>query len=177
MNSIINQSYRLIMFCKVILKFTKGSLKNQEYAYYQQTCVTVGRQDDCTIVIPETDTSVSRNHCQLTIDPPEVTVRDLESTNGTFLNGILIGRRQKTDGTEEIDIQSPTDFAMKPGDRLGLGKNCEIELIFVVQCAECFSDICQPEHYNEKKEPICDDCYEDFFYASYLPNEISKLKT
>jgi len=33
------------------------------------------------------DQLISRHHCQLDIDPPSLQVRDLGSTNGTFING------------------------------------------------------------------------------------------
>jgi hypothetical protein len=161
---------------QVVLKFTKGGLKHREYSYHQSESVTIGRQDDCSIVIPETDSSVSRCHCTLDINPPDVTVRDMGSTNGTFLNGLLIGRRKKSDETEELDIQPPTEFAMKPGDRLGLGKNCEIVLNLITQCAECFSEISLTEHVNANHEPICYDCYEDEYFDLYSKNETKNIK-
>jgi len=44
---------------------------------------------DCFVQLSgaERDQLISRHHCQLEIDPPAVRVRDLGSTNGTFLNG------------------------------------------------------------------------------------------
>jgi pSer/pThr/pTyr-binding forkhead associated (FHA) protein len=44
---------------------------------------------DCFVRLSGTDRDelISRHHCQLDIDPPSLQVRDLGSTNGTYLNG------------------------------------------------------------------------------------------
>ncbi len=44
----------------------------------------IGRQTECTIRIPVS--AVSRQHCELVIDEDEVTIRDLNSGNGTYVN-------------------------------------------------------------------------------------------
>lgn len=44
----------------------------------------IGRHTDCRIRIP--DASVSRQHCELSVGEGKVTLRDLGSSNGTFVN-------------------------------------------------------------------------------------------
>lgn len=63
---------------------------------------TLGRALGCTIRIPSSE--VSRLHCRLRIENDLVTVEDLESVNGTFLNG------QRIRGVEIV----------RPGDCLAL---------------------------------------------------------
>jgi predicted component of type VI protein secretion system len=46
---------------------------------------TIGRVDDNTFPIPEP--SVSSHHCEILLKGSDVIVRDLNSTNGTFING------------------------------------------------------------------------------------------
>ena len=46
---------------------------------------TVGRVADNTLEIPEP--SISSHHCELVLKGSEVLVKDLNSTNGTFING------------------------------------------------------------------------------------------
>ena len=46
---------------------------------------TIGRVDDSTFPIPEG--SVSSHHCEILLRGGEVIVHDLNSTNGTFVNG------------------------------------------------------------------------------------------
>jgi hypothetical protein len=56
--------------------------------------LTVGRQPDCELVIDHK--SVSKRHASLTWDEAEqkCTVKDLGSTNGTFLNSSLLMRKE-----------------------------------------------------------------------------------
>jgi pSer/pThr/pTyr-binding forkhead associated (FHA) protein len=63
---------------------------------------TVGRLPDNTFEIPEQ--SVSSHHCEIHLRGGEVLVRDLDSTNGTFING------EKT-----------SESVLKPGQILRLG--------------------------------------------------------
>lgn len=46
---------------------------------------TIGRRHSCDLCIPLT--SVSKKHCQLNHDGGVLKIRDLDSRNGTYLNG------------------------------------------------------------------------------------------
>jgi pSer/pThr/pTyr-binding forkhead associated (FHA) protein len=70
----------------------------------------IGRDPGCTIPLPY-EASISRRHAEVTLSPLGVTVRDLGSTNGTFVNGIKI----------------TSETRLHPGDRLRLGK-CELAM-------------------------------------------------
>lgn len=65
--------------------------------------LVLGRKGDVVIE----DSSVSSKHCELNLSTNTVTVTDLESTNGTFINGKRLGS-----GGRDL---------MKPGDTLDLG--------------------------------------------------------
>lgn len=64
---------------------------------------TVGRLEDNTFQIAEA--SVSSHHCEVLLRGSDVVVRDLNSTNGTFING-----------------EKVTEKAIKPGQILRLGQ-------------------------------------------------------
>lgn len=69
----------------------------------------LGRRQDCDLRIPTRD--VSRQHCELLADQKGLSVHDLGSSNGTFVNGKRIAQT-----------------ALKPGDQLRIGP-----VTFVVQ--------------------------------------------
>ncbi len=64
---------------------------------------TVGRVEDNTFQIP--DPSVSSHHCEIILRGTDVLIRDLNSTNGTFING-----------------QQITESVLKPSQILRLGQ-------------------------------------------------------
>ena len=64
---------------------------------------TIGRVEDNTFQIPEP--SVSSHHCEILMRGSDVVVHDLNSTNGTFING------------EKI-----SESVLKPGQTLRLGQ-------------------------------------------------------
>jgi len=68
---------------------------------------TIGRSSGAEFMVDAA--LVSRLHCRLTAGATELQVDDLESTNGTFVNGQRVKR-----------------FSLKEGDRLGVGR---VELI------------------------------------------------
>ena len=51
-----------------------------------------GRQTDCHIRIPAND--VSRNHCELVLENGSVSIADMGSRNGTFVNKEKVDRRE-----------------------------------------------------------------------------------
>lgn len=68
----------------------------------------LGRSQDCDVQLE--DPAVSTRHCEILIEPDRILVRDLDSTNGTFVNGTPIQQAE-----------------LRVGDRLALG-GLEVEL-------------------------------------------------
>ena len=63
------------------------------------------------------DGAVSRSHAEIVDDPKGYKIRDLASTNGTFVNDENIGKQ---------------DLLLKDGDRIGLG-GAEVSVVFYCQ--------------------------------------------
>ena len=95
---------------QVSLKVTAGPYKGRIFSFTQHDSFLIGRSPEAHLCLPE-DRYFSRNHCLLEMNPPHSFLRDLESTNGTFLNG-----------------QRVKDAALKNGDRIQCG-----ETILVVE--------------------------------------------
>ena len=71
---------------QVNLKVTAGPYKGRIFSFTQHDSFLIGRSPDAHLCLPN-DRFFSRNHCLLEMNPPHSYLRDLGSTNGTFLNG------------------------------------------------------------------------------------------
>lgn len=81
----------------------------------KKSTLIVGRQDTCHIRIPSD--SVSRQHCELRIDDDGVTVRDLGSSNGTFVNKRRVTQTELAAG-DVLSVGGFT-FVVKIGEHPG----------------------------------------------------------
>jgi predicted component of type VI protein secretion system len=78
---------------------------------------TVGRVDDNTFVIP--DGSVSSHHCEILLRGASVVVRDLNSTNGTFINGAQVNGEAPLRGGQilrlgQVEMRLEDDASKQP---------------------------------------------------------------
>lgn len=71
---------------KVRLKVISGPHTGREFTFDQPDTFLIGRGDKAHFSLPN-DRYFSRNHCLLEIAPPRCFLRDLGSTNGTYVNG------------------------------------------------------------------------------------------
>jgi len=72
------------------LRLLKGpSGKGQSFSLASGREIIVGRESSCDIRLDSS--GVSKKHCRLTVLPgSKIEVEDLKSSNGTFVNGIMI---------------------------------------------------------------------------------------
>lgn len=87
-----------------LLKTEEGSEPDLTFRILPGNSKTVGRAPQAEFIVDAA--LVSRVHCRVTAGATELEVVDLDSTNGTFLNGQRIDKRATA----------------KPGDRLGIGR-------------------------------------------------------
>jgi pSer/pThr/pTyr-binding forkhead associated (FHA) protein len=86
-----------------LLKTPEGAEPAYTFRITPGSVKTIGRSSGAEFMVDAT--LVSRLHCQLTAGATELQVKDLESTNGTFVNGRRV-----------------TDAILKAGDTLGVGR-------------------------------------------------------
>lgn len=83
---------------KPVLLVVDGPMRGQQWVMHDDVLV-IGRGAECNIVIPER--SVSREHLRISRDGARFIIQDLESKNGTHLNGTpLTGASELEDGDE-----------------------------------------------------------------------------
>src|SRR5712691_4385455 len=71
---------------QVNLKVLAGPYKGSVFTFNQPDTFLIGRTNDSHLCLPN-DRFFSRHHCLVEISPPRCFLRDLGSTNGTFVNG------------------------------------------------------------------------------------------
>lgn len=86
----------------LILTVIQGPDKGRKFELTTQLPQLIGRSSEA---LPIGDTTVSRRHAELTPDGKQWFIRDLESQNGTWVNGVRIAGRQ----------------LLKPGDQVRTG--------------------------------------------------------
>ena len=78
------------------MRFISGKYQGGEFPLPPNSEIVVGRSSDLDMVLVED--MVSRRHAKISVNGDTVTIQDLGSTNGTFVNGERIERMNLTDG-------------------------------------------------------------------------------
>src|SRR5438128_5242164 len=74
---------------RVSLNVVAGPQTGRTFTFDQHDTFMIGRSEDAQFCLPH-DRFFSRHHCILEIAPPQAFLRDLSSTNGTFVNGLRV---------------------------------------------------------------------------------------
>lgn len=140
----------------VKLTVLEGSLKGQEFLFNSPTTCTIGRAYECNLQLPNDQyhSDISRYHCVLNINPPEVRIRDLGSRHGTYVNGQKIGQRSSDSCREEAQTLDFPEYQLKAGDVIQLS-----DLVFEVGLSN-YSSQTEAIHYtpsisNETVNLVC----------------------
>jgi len=84
----------------------------------KKKAITIGRDPDCDLVLPEEDTSISRQHARITLVDGQFILEDLDSANGTFVNGQQVSKKwQLVDGAEIQFGLHEAKFTFHVGDK------------------------------------------------------------
>lgn len=107
----------------VTLTLVRGRLDPARYEYDERTTCVLGRSADCSPRLPDDEhhSTVSRHHCLIDINPPDVRIRDFGSMNGTFVNGTKIGQREKGQSPESGAAVRYPEHDLADGDEIRLG--------------------------------------------------------
>jgi DNA-binding NtrC family response regulator len=110
--------------CKLVV--IKGNQRGREYVISGDV-IRIGKTEENDLVLPEE--TVSRAHCEILRDPKGYLLRDLRSTNGTFLDGAEIREAYiragsvVTVGTVQLKFQPFEErIEILPSDRDELGE-------------------------------------------------------
>ena len=92
------------------IQVAAGPLADSTY-FLTEPEVRIGR--DCSNSLAISDLSLSRRHCVLAREAEGYTLRDLDSRNGTFVNGRVVSEKQLKHGDQISIGESVLVFLMK----------------------------------------------------------------
>ena len=82
---------------KTKLLIISGPLQGQEFVVNKEAfSIGSGKQNDLVL----DDSTISKRHCEITVDEGGYQIRDLESTNGTLVQGVKVAAAFLNPGTE-----------------------------------------------------------------------------
>ena len=109
------------MAARVTLKATAGPLAGRVFSYDRHDTFLFGRSPDCHAELAANDTTASRHHFLLEVNPPNARLRDLGSLNGTHVNGQKHGGRGRQESPEEAARRKLPEVDLRDGDHIRVG--------------------------------------------------------
>ena len=85
----------------ITLKIIAGPLKGKIYSFDEHQTFIFGRGPKCHAQLSALDKTASRHQFIIEVNPPEARIRDLGSRNGTYVNDIKHGGRERHETAEE----------------------------------------------------------------------------
>jgi eukaryotic-like serine/threonine-protein kinase len=150
---------------RVTLRVLAGPYTGREFTFDQHDTFLIGRADTAHLYLPE-DRFFSRHHCLLEIAPPRCFLRDLGSTNGTFVNGQKVSEAFLRSGDRiqggqtvlEVDVQAELPATVNSSEAPTLTRTTMV----TVECANCGRrEQAEASGADEKMSFVCEDCREE----------------
>jgi eukaryotic-like serine/threonine-protein kinase len=143
------------------LRVLAGPYQGRVFSFTQADTFLIGRTTDSHLYLPE-DRFFSRHHCLLEITPPHCRLRDLGSTNGTFVNGRRVADADLKNGDRiqggETVLLVEVGEAITQAGALG-DENKTKSIIVAVECLSCGRrEDTQASAADEQLSFLCEDC-------------------
>ena len=152
---------------QINLRVLAGPYTGRVFTFDQHDTFLIGRTNDAHLSLPD-DRFFSRHHCLLEIDPPRCFLRDLGSTNGTFVNGARVGEAFLKHGDQ---IQGGETILFVEVNTLDRGSDYSTVLnhpiptqpaLVLVACLNCGRrEQAQADAQDEHLTFLCEDCREE----------------
>ncbi|HYV25887.1 MAG TPA: FHA domain-containing serine/threonine-protein kinase [Pyrinomonadaceae bacterium] len=149
---------------RVTLKVLEGPYAGRDFTFDQHDTFLIGRGDNAHLYLPE-DKFFSRHHCLIEIAPPRVFLRDLGSTNGTFVNNQRVTEAFLSSGDRiqggatvlQVEVQAEQPVTMDNSEAPTLSRPTLVQ----VECANCGRREQTEAAPDAKLTFICEECREE----------------
>ena len=149
---------------RVSLNVIAGPQTGRSFTFDQHETFLIGRSEDAHFCLPH-DRFFSRHHCILEIAPPQAFLRDLGSTNGTFVNGMRVETAylkngDRIQGGETILAVEVTTGLEAYGNEAEV-RTDSIPSVVSIQCLNCgVPATVEASRPDAKLSYVCDECRE-----------------
>lgn len=142
---------------QVNLRVLAGPYKGRVFPFEQHDTFLIGRNNEAHLCLPD-DRFFSRNHCLLEINPPRCFLRDLGSTNGTFVNGKRVNATYLRHGDQIQGGATVLTVEVSAGWEREETVDRQPSIVFV-ECLNCERrEQVQASSPDEKLTFLCEDC-------------------
>lgn len=150
----------------VKIKCLQGKMKGKLWNFNDVGRIIIGRDKNVAkILIPEDKTTVSRWNSVLELAPGCVVVRDIGSLNGTYIDGRLIGKRDKNMDVFEARKKIYEAVQVENGTRISIGGKYNPEVFEVIMENGESETVALDDIDIEEKSIVMDD------YSAHHENE------
>jgi eukaryotic-like serine/threonine-protein kinase len=150
---------------RVTLRVLEGPYRGREFTFEQHDTFMIGRAETAHLYLPE-DRFFSRHHCLLEIAPPRCFLRDLGSTNGTYVNGQRVNEAFLSSGDRiqggqtvlqvEVQVEQPAPVGSQDAPTLSR------PALVTIECANCGRrDQAEAADAAEQLSFLCEECREE----------------
>ncbi|MBK7393252.1 MAG: protein kinase [Chloracidobacterium sp.] len=149
---------------RVNLNVVAGPQTGRTFTFDQHDTFMIGRSENAQFCLPQ-DRFFSRHHCILEIAPPQAFIRDLGSTNGTFVNGMRVDTAYLKSGDRiqggETVLEVEVSTGLEEFDATLKGAtNTNLSLVSV-KCLNCsIPATVEADQPDATLSFICDSCRE-----------------
>lgn len=152
---------------RVSLRVITGPHTGRIFTFDQHDTFLIGRSESAHFCLPE-DRFFSRHHCLLEIAPPQCFLRDLGSTNGTYVNGQRVETAHLKSGDciqggeTVIEVEVSSDVPQQQFYTSNPPMDTQnVPSLVTIQCLNCGvlakAEASRPD---AKLSYVCDDCRE-----------------
>jgi hypothetical protein len=148
---------------QVNLRVLAGPYQGRVFCFTQPDTFLIGRSNEAHLCLTD-DKFFSRHHCLLEITPPRCFLRDLGSTNGTFVNGRRVAEAFLENGAQIQGGETVLLVEVSTGETRAVGSAGPVEhtarpTIVTVACLNCGRrEEAQAASSDEHLTFLCEDC-------------------
>ncbi len=149
---------------RVNLNVVAGPQTGRTFTFDQHDTFMIGRSENAQFCLPQ-DRFFSRHHCILEIAPPQAFIRDLGSTNGTFVNGMRVDTAYLKSGDRiqggETILEVEVSTGLEEFDATLRGATSTNVSLVAVKCLNCsIPATVEADQPDATLSFICDSCRE-----------------